>query len=105
MDRAAVLARFDAEIRADPPPETIVAQTWADGVLRIEGDFNFIGWWRLTEAEAFTAAAREAAHFAGREVQWKVYSHDGPANLAAALAAAGWQEDDPETFLVLDLHV
>ena len=45
MDAASVLARFDAEIRADPPAEQGVERVWADGVLRTLGAYNFIGWW------------------------------------------------------------
>jgi GNAT superfamily N-acetyltransferase len=103
MDAAAVLARYDREVRADPPAEVGVTRTWADGVLRTEGAYNFIGWWDFPAETARAIAEREAAFFRGRDVQWKVYSHDGPANLAAALTAAGWHEDEPETFLVLDM--
>ena len=105
MDGPAVLALYDRQIRADPPAEAGVTRSWEQGVLRTEGAYNFIGWWDFPAAAAPQVAAREAAHFAGRDVQWKVYSHDRPAGLDAALAAAGWREDDPETFLVLDMDV
>ena len=73
-------------------------------MLRTEGAYNFIGWWDFP-AEAITAiVAREAAHFAGRDVEWKLFSHDGPPGLEAALAAAGFAPDEPETFVVLDLE-
>jgi GNAT superfamily N-acetyltransferase len=103
MDGPAVLARYDAEIRADPPAEVGALRGWVDGVLRTEGPYNFIGWWAFGPERAGEIAAREAAFFAGREVEWKVYSHDGPPGLDAALAAAGFERDEPETFLVLDL--
>ncbi len=104
MDAAAVLAAFDAQLRADPPPEAGVERVWADGVLRTVGAYNFIGWWDLTADQAPAAAAREAAHFRalGEEVEWKVFSHDRPAGLEAHLAAAGFVDDGPETLLVLD---
>jgi ribosomal protein S18 acetylase RimI-like enzyme len=103
MDSGAILARYDAEIRADPPAEVVVEQVWADGVLRIVGAYNFISWWTFGSGEAAAAVAREAAFFREKGVQWKVFDHDGPPNLTAALAAAGFEEDRPETFLVLDL--
>ncbi len=103
MDAAAILARYDAEIRADPPAEAGIEQVWADGVLRIVGAYNFIGWWTFGADEAVATVAREAAFFRDKGVQWKVFDHDGPANLTALLAAAGFEEDDPETFLALDL--
>ncbi|HEX7759062.1 MAG TPA: hypothetical protein VF459_06150, partial [Caulobacteraceae bacterium] len=104
MDAAGVLAAFDAQLRADPPPEAGVERVWADGVLRTLGAYNFIGWWTLSEAQAPAAAAREAAYFRGlgQEVEWKVFSHDRPAGLDACLEAAGFVADPPETFLVLD---
>jgi ribosomal protein S18 acetylase RimI-like enzyme len=103
MAAATILARYDAEIRADPPAEVGVERVWADGVLRTIGAYNFIGWWAFGPERAAEIAAREAAFFAGREVEWKVYSHDGPPGLDAALAASGFATEDPETFLVLDL--
>jgi GNAT superfamily N-acetyltransferase len=102
MDPAEILARFDAEFRADPPTEFGVTRTWADSVLRTEGAYAFIGWWTFGADETAAAVAREAAHFAEGGVQWKVYGHDGPANLADELARAGFEPDDVETFLVLD---
>jgi GNAT superfamily N-acetyltransferase len=103
MDARAVLARYDAEIRADPPAEPGVERLWAEGVLRTIGAYNFIGWWDFPASEARAAAAREAAFFAGKEVEWKVFSHDRPAGLGEALAAAGFEQGERETFLALDL--
>jgi GNAT superfamily N-acetyltransferase len=106
MDRAAVLARYDAEIRKGPPPERGVERTWADGVLRTLGAYDFIGWWDFPPARLAEVVERETRFFRnrGKGVEWKVYSHDGPPGLEAALAAAGWSDDGPETFLVLDLE-
>jgi GNAT superfamily N-acetyltransferase len=104
MDSAAILARYDAEIRADPPAEVGVERVWADDVLRTVGAYNFIGWWTFDAEAAAAAVTREAAFFRAKGVQWKVYDHDGPPNLAAALLAAGFEEDGPETFLVLDME-
>jgi GNAT superfamily N-acetyltransferase len=105
MDAKAVLARYDAEIRADPPAETGVERVWADGVLRTVGAYDLIGWWDFPAERAAQITAREAAFFVGREVELKVYSHDAPTGLEDALAASGFVPDEPETFLVLDLEV
>lgn len=77
---------------------------WADGVLRSLGPRPFIGWWDLSEAAAGAAALREAAHFKalGQKVEWRIFSHDRPANLPDALRAAGFIPDPPETFVVFD---
>jgi hypothetical protein len=87
MDAKAVLAHYDAEIRADPPRETGVERAWVDGVLRTEGAYNLIDWWDFPAEAALAVVAREAAHFAGREIEWKLFSHDGPPGLEAVLAA------------------
>jgi hypothetical protein len=104
MDRAYVLAAFDAQMRADPPAELGVERAWADGVLRTTGAYNLIGWWDFPAARAMEIAAREAAFFAGQEVEWKVFSHDRPPGLEAALSKCGFVPDESETFLALDLE-
>lgn len=104
MDASRILARYDAEVRADPPAERGVERVWADGVLRTTGAYNFIGWWDFPAHRAAEIAAREATFFAGREVEWKVYSHDRPPGLEAALAAAGFVAEEAETFVVLDMQ-
>jgi GNAT superfamily N-acetyltransferase len=106
MDAASILARYDAEVRADPPASTGVERTWVDGVLRTTGANNFITWWDFAEAAAPAIVAREATYFRGLggEVEWKVYAHDGPAGLETLLADAGFLPDEAETFLALDLE-
>ena len=105
MNAGEVLDLHDRQMRADPPAEAGVRHVWAQGVLRSLGGDNQIGWWDLTAGEAAAAAVREAAWFGGRRqaVEWKLFSHDRPANMAAALEAAGFEGDVPETFLVYDL--
>jgi GNAT superfamily N-acetyltransferase len=106
MDGPAVLARFDAETRAAPPPEAGLTREWAGGVLRGLGAYNFIGWWDLTEDAVAASVAEQTAFFRarGEDVEWKVFSHDRPRGLEAALAGAGWMPQEPETFLVLDME-
>jgi len=105
MDAAAVLAAYDREMRADPAPEIGVERVWVDGVLRTLGAYDFIGWWDFRPGRAAEIAEREAAFFRerGKGAEWKVFSHDRPADLEAALPGAGWADDGPETFLALDL--
>lgn len=105
MDAREILDLYDRQMRADPPKEAGVDHVWVDGVLRsLGGDHNLIGWWDLPAEAAPAAAAREAAWFQarGQSVEWKLFSHDHPLNLAAHLAAAGFEGDEPETFLGFD---
>jgi ribosomal protein S18 acetylase RimI-like enzyme len=106
MDGPAVLALYDATVRADPPAAPGLERRWFDGVLRTTGAYNFIGWWDFPDKAAAAIVAREAAYFRGLggEVEWKVCSHDRPPGLETLLADAGFVADEAETFLVLDLE-
>jgi GNAT superfamily N-acetyltransferase len=105
MDAAAIRARFDAEVRANPPAQLGRTTAWCDGVLRHTGAYNFIDWWDFGEDRAFEIAAREAAFYRPLgDLKWKVYAHDAPANLGAALRAAAFEVEGRETFLALDLE-
>ena len=54
------------------------------------------------DSEADAAIAEQIRYFTGlgREFEWKLYSHDRPADLGARLAAAGFVAEEPETVLV-----
>jgi len=60
---------------------------------------------RLTEADADAAIEGELAYFRalGRNFEWKLYSHDKPANLKARLAAHGFSIGGDEALMVLEL--
>jgi GNAT superfamily N-acetyltransferase len=105
MDAAAVLAAYDRDMRADPAPEIGVERVWVDGVLRTLGAYDFIGWWDFRPARAAEIAEREADFFCNRGAgaEWKVYGHDHPAGLEAALAQAGWTGEEAETLVAFDM--
>ncbi len=105
MTPAEILALYDAEMRADPPPETGVRYERAGGVLRATGIQNWIAFADLAAADVDAAIAEQAAYFrsAGAEVEWKVYGHDRPADLGQRLGAAGFEPDEAETLMVFDL--
>jgi GNAT superfamily N-acetyltransferase len=100
-----LLALFDADQRyqADNPstlreetPETVRFFTH-------DGQHAFITYSRLTEQNADSVIAREVERVRGLECEWKLYTHDHPADLGARLAAHGFQAEEPETVVVLDL--
>lgn len=105
MDGRAILALYDAQMRADPPAEIGIRSEWAGSVLRRLGERSFIEHWIFDSGAAHAAVAAEAAHFrgAGLGVEWRVFSHDGPPNLKSALAETGFAPAPPETFMVFDL--
>ncbi len=106
MDHAEVLRTFDAQMRekaGEVTPEGVIRRVepgpkgWA-GVL----------WSDLTEATADRAIAAQLqwldAHGGeDREFEWKLYSHDRPADLADRLAAAGFVPEPPETLMVAEI--
>ncbi|QDY79163.1 GNAT family N-acetyltransferase [Streptomyces qinzhouensis] len=103
-DPAALLALFDRRLRRDAVDDTPGNRIERIGhVVRQTGpDWNGILWSELDETTADAAIAAEAAHFAalGVAAEWKLYSHDRPADLGDRLLAAGFVPEDEETLMV-----
>jgi len=108
-------------MRIDPPApsEPGVRYERTGNIVRAIGTWNAVIFARLTAGNADAVIAEQVAFFrslaadaaAGgadpgadtRELEWKVYGHDLPADLGARLAAAGFEADEPETLVVFDL--
>lgn len=107
---ADLLHVFDREVRrADPPP----------GVRRIATGYALLdvsdaeGWGCLvysdlsgmTEAELDLAADNLADRIRATKVdfEWKVYGHDAPADLVERLIRRGFEAEESETVMVLEL--
>jgi GNAT superfamily N-acetyltransferase len=102
-----MLAAFDAQARAEPPnPPTGVRHEQDGPVLRVVGQVRgFISAppdTGLRGAALDALIARQRDYFAarGEAVEWKIYGHDQPPDLAARLRAAGFAAEVPETVLV-----
>ncbi len=106
MDRVAVRARFDREVRARPASEPGSVIEHDPYVVRSVGRTNCILYSSLTTATADAAIAAQQARYAsaGGPVEWKVYAHDPPPDLAGRLAAAGFAAEPPETLVVRSLR-
>ncbi|MFG2650510.1 GNAT family N-acetyltransferase [Streptomyces sp. NPDC048436] len=106
MDHAAVLAAYDRQLRRDVRADSPDARVERAGdVVRqvgAEHDWNGVHWARLDPATADAAIAEQVRYFtaAGREFEWKLHSHDRPADLADRLLAAGFSSEPPETVMV-----
>ena len=100
-----ILRQYDAEMRAEPPPEPGVSRVWSGGVLRTTGLHHCIGYSDLGAADADRAIEEQIAFFRslGVAVEWKLYGHDGPGDLADRLARAGFRPDETEHLMVRDL--
>ena len=110
MDRTAVLAAFNKQVRQSATPDGTGAEFETDDfvVRRIappgqEGSGIF--WSNLGPASADAVIAEQIAVFGGRgqRFEWKLYDYDKPADLADRLAAAGFVAEDAESFVVAEV--
>jgi hypothetical protein len=111
MDRQAVLAAFDEQIRRHPAAEAPGERVERDGaVVRFvtgEGGRGAVTWSGLAEATADAAIAATIDRFARLglgEWEWKHYSHDRPADLPRRLLAAGFTAEPAEALMVAEIE-
>ena len=109
MDTAAVLDAYNLQVRQSTRPDGTGALLQADGpvIRRIAApghDGSGILWSDLTESGADRVIEAQVEFFRGRgeEFEWKLYSYDRPADLAARLVAAGFVAEDEETLMVAE---
>ncbi|MGP3632761.1 GNAT family N-acetyltransferase [Streptomyces sp. 24-1644] len=109
MQPTALLALFDREMREHARPDGPgVRVERAGDVVRQVGtadDWNGVVWSApdLDPVRADAAIAAQVAYFTSLghdEFEWKVYTHDRPADLPERLRAAGFVPEPPETLLV-----
>ncbi|MGD3106015.1 GNAT family N-acetyltransferase [Streptomyces sp. YGL11-2] len=106
MDHDAVLALFDRQLRREAPADSPGARVERDGpvVRQIGGpdDWNGVLWSDLDASTAGPAIAAQVRYFAGlgRDCEWKLYSHDRPADLGDRLRAAGFVPEPAEALMV-----
>jgi GNAT superfamily N-acetyltransferase len=106
VDLAAVRAAFDDQMRRRIPPGPDSAVEGDEKVTRVlatDGTWAAVVWSDLGDADADAVIAAETARHVPY-LEWKHYSGDRPADLAARLGAAGLTAEGPETVLVADLH-
>ncbi|MFF0447186.1 GNAT family N-acetyltransferase [Streptomyces sp. NPDC004609] len=107
MDHDELLALFDRRLRrefADDSPGTRIERV-GDVVRQTGADWNGILWSGLDETTADAAVAAQVAYFTalGQDFEWKLYSHDRPADLGARLLAAGFTTEPDETLMIAEI--
>ncbi|HVB44756.1 MAG TPA: GNAT family N-acetyltransferase [Streptosporangiaceae bacterium] len=107
MDRAAVIAAFNQQVRRNVEPDGTGATYEDDGIvvrrLAPPGQHGSgVFWSGLDAGSADTMIADQVALFGrrGDRFEWKLYSFDAPADLAQRLLAAGFVPEDDEAFMV-----
>lgn len=109
MDHDEVRAMFDRQMRERAGADTPGALLERSGaVVRQTGGplgWNGVVWSALTPDTADGALSGQVRHFTalGLEFEWKLYSHDGPADLAERLLAAGFVPEPSETLMVAEV--
>ena len=100
MDRDALLAAFDAQIRRGAGNDDGVVRT----VSAADG-WSGVTWSDLDGRDADAVIAAQIARFAGRPGpwEWKHYSYDRPADLPQRLVAAGFIPEPAEALLVAEI--
>jgi hypothetical protein len=110
MDDDLTLALFDRQMRREARPDHPPARVErAGGVVRQVGPgemWNGVLWSGLDEQNADAVIARQVTEYGTRpdveSFEWKLYSHDRPADLGARLAAAGFEAGDAEALMVAE---
>jgi hypothetical protein len=101
-----VLGLFDKQLRRDARPEGPgVTVERAGDVVRMVGPghaWNGVVWSDLDDDTADAAIAGQVRHFGslGLGFEWKLYSHDRPADLDKRLLAAGFAAEPAETVML-----
>lgn len=107
MDLAELLALFDRFERRDARSFGVRREATPTVVRHVgePGAPSWVLYSRLEGADADAVIQGEIAYFRalGQPFEWKHYDHDRPADLRARLVAAGFELDEEEQLLVLDL--
>jgi len=110
MDRAAVLAAFEKQLRDTVRSGLGVGRLERAGnVIRCVSPspdgWNGVDWSDLDETNADAVIAEQIAYFSGigRRFEWKYYAHDEPADLPDRLRAAGFEPDQEEALMVAEI--
>jgi len=108
MELAQIREIFDREQRCEVEfPGSIREETpyVVRHVHMIEPE-GFLLYSRLSEENADRVIAEQVSYYSGlgKDLEWKLYDYDTPADLGERLAACGFQPDEPEAVEVLDLQ-
>jgi ribosomal protein S18 acetylase RimI-like enzyme len=105
MNTGEVLALYDAQMRAEPAASAGVRAERVGSVVRCVGVWNVVLFWdrQVADPRAMVAEQAEFARANGLQLEWKLYGHDGPPELASIVQREGFAADESETFMAFDL--
>ncbi|MCA1646854.1 MAG: N-acetyltransferase [Chloroflexi bacterium] len=107
-DTLDLLARYDGDERFFATFPGLRREAFPHLVRQVDliGRSGSVIYSRLSAENAEAAIAKQIAYFqsCGREFEWKAYAHDQPPDLVQRLCAHGFDPDEQEAILVLDLQ-
>jgi hypothetical protein len=109
MDRQAVLAAYDEQVRRHPESHGSDGDVERDdGVIRVlsgADGWNGVIWSDLDDVDADAVIAAQVSRFAELPWpwEWKHYSYDRPPDLPERLVAAGLRREQEEAMLVAEV--
>src|SRR5687768_6141384 len=87
---------------AESPGVRVEAEERVTRTVGTDGSWSAVVWSRLTDADADEVIAAEIAR-SGGSFEWKLYSHDRPADLPERLRSAGLTPEPMETLMVAEI--
>ncbi|MEZ4671028.1 MAG: N-acetyltransferase [Anaerolineae bacterium] len=74
--------------------------------INLRGTFSFLLYADLTADNAEQVISDEIAYFEsiGHDFEWKTFSHDALPDLVDRLRARGFETEEPETIMILDMN-
>ena len=108
MDTQELLALYDKEqrIEIEYPDMRKEVLPHVTRFVRDAPGMNFILYSRLDDTDVDAVIQEQIAYFAPMDqpFEWKVYDHDTPSDLKDRLVAYGFEPEDPDALMVLDLQ-
>lgn len=108
MNQKERLSLFDREQRIEIEFPDMEKQVLPHVIrfVRPAPGMSFILYSDLNGADLDAVIEKQIAYFSKRQqpFEWKVYDHDKPAGLRDRLVAAGFEPEDPDAVMVLDLE-
>jgi len=107
MNTQELLTLFDREQRRDIVYPNVRREVTPTVIRHVSltREQGFVIYSTLDADSVDDAIREQVAHFEGigQDFEWKVYDHDQPPDLKERLAAVGFEIEEPEALLVLDL--
>ncbi len=107
MDKNELISRFHKELRHEAQPQGYIREE-TEHVVRHISKFDENGYIissNVNEDNVREIIRNEVSYFSNRkqDFEWKVYSYDKPDSLKDILAQEGFEIDNPEALMVMEL--